>query len=79
MDWLAFSVVALWLAVIVLGVLLWALSRQVGVLFERVAPRSAVRPGPLSVVGAGVSSLAISWRSSNSRSTLPLDTVGGRC
>jgi methylamine dehydrogenase accessory protein MauD len=42
MDWLAFSVVALWLAVIVLGVLLWALSRQVGVLFERVAPMGAL-------------------------------------
>lgn len=42
MDALTFSVALLWLAVIVLGLLLWALSRQVGVLFERVAPMGAL-------------------------------------
>lgn len=42
MDALTVSVVLLWLAVIVLGVMLWALSRQVGVLFERVAPMGAL-------------------------------------
>jgi methylamine dehydrogenase accessory protein MauD len=42
MDALTISVVLLWLAVIALGVLLWALSRQVGVLFERVAPMGAL-------------------------------------
>ena len=36
------SVVLLWLAVLALGVMLWALSRQVGVLFERVAPMGAL-------------------------------------
>ena len=36
------SVVLLWLAVLVLGLLVWALSRQVGVLFERVAPMGAL-------------------------------------
>jgi methylamine dehydrogenase accessory protein MauD len=42
MDALTISVVLLWLAVIALGLLLWALSRQVGVLFERVAPMGAL-------------------------------------
>ncbi len=36
------SVVLLWLAVLALGLLVWALSRQVGVLFERVAPMGAL-------------------------------------
>ena len=42
MDTLTISVVLLWLAVIALGVMLWDLSRQVGVLFERVAPMGAL-------------------------------------
>jgi methylamine dehydrogenase accessory protein MauD len=42
MDTLTISVVLLWLAVIALGLMLWALSRQVGVLFERVAPMGAL-------------------------------------
>lgn len=42
MDALTVSVVLLWAAVVALGVLLWALSRQVGVLFERVAPMGAL-------------------------------------
>ena len=42
MSALTISVVLLWLAVIVLALLLWALSRQVGVLFERVAPMGAL-------------------------------------
>jgi methylamine dehydrogenase accessory protein MauD len=41
-DALTVSVVLLWLAVIALGLMLWALSRQVGVLFERVAPMGAL-------------------------------------
>ncbi len=36
------SVALLWLAVLALGLLVWALSRQVGVLFERVAPMGAL-------------------------------------
>ena len=42
MDALTVSVVLLWLAVLALGLVLWALSRQVGVLFERVAPMGAL-------------------------------------
>jgi methylamine dehydrogenase accessory protein MauD len=41
-DALTISVILLWLAVIALALLLWALSRQVGVLFERVAPMGAL-------------------------------------
>ena len=42
MDALTISVILLWLAVLVLAVLLWAISRKVGVLFERVAPMGAL-------------------------------------
>lgn len=42
MDALTISVALLWLAVIALGLIAWALSRQVGVLFERVAPMGAL-------------------------------------
>jgi methylamine dehydrogenase accessory protein MauD len=42
MDALTVSVVLLWLGVIALGLMVWALSRQVGVLFERVAPMGAL-------------------------------------
>ena len=42
MNTLTISVVLLWVAVFVLAVLLWAISRQVGVLFERVAPMGAL-------------------------------------
>lgn len=42
MNALTISVALLWVAVLVLAVLLWAISRQVGVLFERVAPMGAL-------------------------------------
>ena len=42
MDALTIAVILLWAAVLALGLLLWALSRQVGVLFERVAPMGAL-------------------------------------
>lgn len=42
MDALTVAVVLLWIAVAAIGLLLWALSRQVGVLFERVAPMGAL-------------------------------------
>jgi methylamine dehydrogenase accessory protein MauD len=42
MDALTLLVALLWVAVVVLALLLWALSRQVGVLFERVAPMGAL-------------------------------------
>jgi methylamine dehydrogenase accessory protein MauD len=42
MDAMTISVSLLWLAVLAMGLMLWALSRQVGVLFERVAPMGAL-------------------------------------
>jgi methylamine dehydrogenase accessory protein MauD len=51
MDALTISVVLLWLAVLALGLMLWALSRQVGVLFERVAPMGALVTDAGPVVG----------------------------
>jgi len=52
MDALTISVVLLWLAVLALGLMLWALSRQVGVLFERVAPMGALVTDAGPAVGA---------------------------
>jgi methylamine dehydrogenase accessory protein MauD len=57
MDALTVSVVLLWLAVIALGVMLWALSRQVGVLFERVAPMGALVTDAGPAVGEAVTEL----------------------
>ena len=59
MDALTVSVVLLWLAVIALGVMLWALSRQVGVLFERVAPMGALVTDAGPGVGAASPSFAL--------------------
>jgi methylamine dehydrogenase accessory protein MauD len=42
MNAMTVSTLLLWLAVLALGLMLWALSRQVGVLFERVAPMGAL-------------------------------------
>jgi methylamine dehydrogenase accessory protein MauD len=42
MDAMTLMVALLWVAVVVLALLVWALSRQVGVLFERVAPMGAL-------------------------------------
>ncbi len=53
------SVVLLWLAVLALGVMLWALSRQVGVLFERVAPMGALVTDAGPAVGAASPSFAL--------------------
>lgn len=42
MDPLALSVIALWVVVIALGICVLALSRQIGILYERVAPMGAL-------------------------------------
>jgi methylamine dehydrogenase accessory protein MauD len=59
MDAMTISVVLLWLAVLVLGVLLWALSRQVGVLFERVAPMGALVTDAGPAVGSASPSFVL--------------------
>ena len=48
---LAASVVVLWLVVIVLAFVVFALARQIGVLHERVAPAGALMPGSGPKVG----------------------------
>lgn len=72
------SVVLLWLAVLVMGVMLWALSRQVGVLFERVAPMGALVTDAGPAVGSeapvfalqGLQSEAVSLGGADERATL---------
>jgi len=59
MDALTISVVLLWLAVMALGLMLWALSRQVGVLFERVAPMGALVTDAGPPVGAASPTFAL--------------------
>ena len=59
MDLLTVSVVLLWLAVLALALLLWALSRQVGVLFERVAPMGALVTDAGPAVGEPSPSFAL--------------------
>lgn len=59
MDALTVSMILLWLAVIVLALLLWALSRQVGVLFERVAPMGALMTDSGPAVGSASPSFAL--------------------
>jgi methylamine dehydrogenase accessory protein MauD len=70
-DALTVSVVLLWAAVIALGVLVWALSRQVGVLFERVAPMGALVTDAGPAVGAASPSFALTGIQSESV------TIGG--
>jgi methylamine dehydrogenase accessory protein MauD len=78
MDALTVSVVLLWLAVIALGLMLWALSRQVGVLFERVAPMGALVTDAGPAVGQpspsfqlrGIQSEAVSIGGATERPTL---------
>lgn len=78
MDVLTVSVVLLWLAVLVLGVMLWALSRQVGVLFERVAPIGALVTDAGPAVGEpspsfqlrGIQSEAVAIGGPSERATL---------
>ena len=78
MDVLTVSVVLLWLAVVVLGVMLWALSRQVGVLFERVAPMGALVTDAGPAVGEpspsfqlrGIQSEAVAIGGPSERATL---------
>lgn len=59
MNALTISVALLWLAVIALALLVWALSRQVGVLFERVAPMGALVTDAGPAVGAPAPRLSL--------------------
>jgi methylamine dehydrogenase accessory protein MauD len=78
MDAMTVSTLLLWLAVLALAVMLWALSRQVGVLFERVAPMGALVTDAGPAVGAsappmsltGLQSEAVQLGGAQARSTL---------
>ena len=48
---LVISVIVLWVAVVALATIVFALARQIGVLYERVAPAGALVIGNGSVVG----------------------------
>lgn len=65
MDWQLASMVLLWIVVLVFGVLLFALARQVGVILERVSP-----------VGALMTSRSL--KAGNAAPALLLKTLDGR-
>ena len=71
MDALTVSVILLWLAVLALGVMLWALSRQVGVLFERVAPMGALVTDAGPPVGSASPSFALTGLQSEAAPLAP--------
>ena len=57
MTWLMVSNVILWLVVILLAVMNYALLRQIGVLYERVAPAGALMVNRSLEVGAAAPAL----------------------
>lgn len=59
MSFLVVTNIVLWLAVIVLSVVVYALTRQVGVLFERVAPAGALAMNQQLEVGQSAPSLSL--------------------
>ncbi len=59
MDLLTLSVVVLWLLVVVLVVVVFALARQVGVLYERVAPAGALMINQQLKVGDAAPEIAV--------------------
>ena len=59
MDLLTVSVVVLWILVIVLVVVVFALARQVGVLYERVAPAGALMINQQLKVGDAAPEIAV--------------------
>ena len=59
MDFLTLSVVVLWLLVVVLVVVVFALARQVGVLYERVAPAGALMINQQLKVGDAAPEIAV--------------------
>jgi methylamine dehydrogenase accessory protein MauD len=56
---LVVSNVALWIAVVVLGGVVAALARQIGILYERVAPAGALMAGKGPAVGEGAPAVRV--------------------
>ncbi len=71
MDWLAVSNIALWIGFITLAVINLALLRQVGVLYERVAPAGALMVNQVLEVGSDAPSLSLATLSGN------IEEIGG--
>lgn len=59
MSWLVISNIVLWVLVILMGVVIYALTRQIGVLFERVAPAGALAMNQNLKVGDPAPSLSL--------------------
>ncbi|MBL4672194.1 MAG: hypothetical protein JKX81_08020, partial [Arenicella sp.] len=59
MSLLLISNIVLWVLVVVMGVVIFALTRQVGVLFERVAPAGALAMNQNLRVGDKAPELAL--------------------
>ena len=59
MDVLTASVVVLWVLVLVLGIVVFALARQVGILYERVAPAGALMVNQTIKVGDAAPAIAV--------------------
>ena len=72
MSLLVISNILLWIVVIVMGVVIYALTRQVGVLFERVAPAGALAMNQNLEVGQAAPELSLPALDST------LITVGGK-
>ena len=74
MTLLTTAVVVLWIIVLVLVVVVFALARQVGVLYERVAPAGALMVNQQIKVGDAAPQIAIEALNGNSHTT----GVGGK-
>ncbi|MDH4039374.1 MAG: redoxin domain-containing protein [Gammaproteobacteria bacterium] len=59
MDWLAVSNIALWIGFIAMVLVNLALARQIGVLYERVAPAGALMMNQKLAVGAQAPGLSV--------------------
>lgn len=78
MNSLMISNILLWIVVLVLLVVVWALARQIGVLYERVAPMGALisDAGPrLGEAAPRVSASTLSGEQVTVGGTTPLDTL----
>lgn len=72
MEVLIISNIVLWLAVIALSMVIFALTRQIGVLYERIAPAGALAMNKVLQVGQDAPSLSVQTITGD------LVTVGGK-
>ena len=91
MDWLMASMILLWVVVLIFGVLLFALARQVGVILERVSPVGALmsnaslrvgQPAPaltLTTLDGNELAVGVSGTESGASRSMLLLFVGPKC